>query len=430
MYSLRNRTRHSRGLIVAAVVACATSMLAVGIAGAASTHASVKAAAVHSTLGQKFKGTYTICEDAANSGVFAFLGDNDELGATAWATDINKAGGLLGHKVVLVPVDDETNPALAASNVRKCVSQYHANAIFGPEETATVAAAIPVADSLHALMLTWGSGWSGQGNTFAQLAGSAFPAIDNVFFADDLATFNYLVKPHHYTRVAVIQDDSPGGLGNGNYVKGLCKSKAYNCHVVSVETIPTGEPNPTPAILQMLAANPQIIVLGLIPGEPTSSVLTAIRAQNRSIPISECSGCTTSSFISSVGGPSGMSGVYSIGGPVQTTELPAKGANVQAIAATKAYIAGMEAAGHGTPDDLNAGGTGWTAGIELEAAVKAAGSINSAAVIKQLEVQKLVTGGGGQVIFWNRSKYHHANITNIITAMVTITSSGGQKVVK
>ena len=125
-----------------------------------------------------------------------------------------------------------------------------------------------------------------------------------------------------------------------------------------------------------------------------------------------------------------MSGVYSIGGPVQTTELPAKGANVQAIAATKAYIAGMKAAGLGTPDDLNAGGTGWTAGIELEAAVKAAGSINSAAVIKQLDVQKLVTGGGGQVIFWNRSKFHHANITNIITAMVTITSSGGQKVVK
>jgi hypothetical protein len=180
----------------------------------------------------------------------------------------------------------------------------------------------------------------------------------------------------------------------------------------------------------MLAANPQIIVLGLIPGEPTSSVLTSIRAQNQSIPLSECSGCTTSSFISSVGGPSGMSGVYSIGGPVQTTELPATGANVQAIAVTKTYIAGMKEAGLGTADDLNAGGEGWDAGTELEAAVKAAGTINSAAVIKQLNVQKLVTGGGGQVLFWNRSQFHHATITNIITAMVTITSSGGQKVVK
>jgi branched-chain amino acid transport system substrate-binding protein len=417
-------------LIVAAVVACAASMLAVGVSGAASVHTSLKAALVHSTLAPKFKGTYTVCEDAANSGVFSFLGDDDELGATAWAKDVNKAGGLLGNKVVLVPVDDETNPALAASNVRKCVSQYHANAIFGPEETATMATAIPVADSLHELMLAWGSGWAGQGNTFSQLAGSAFPAIDNVFFADDLATFQYLIKPRHYTRVAVIQDDSPGGLGNGNYVTGLCKSKAYNCKVVSVETIPTGEPNPTPAILQMLAANPQIIVLGLIPGEPTSSVLTSIRAQNQSIPLSECSGCTTSSFISSVGGPSGMSGVYSIGGPVQTTELPATGANVQAIAVTKTYIAGMKEAGLGTADDLNAGGEGWDAGTELEAAVKAAGTINSAAVIKQLNVQKLVTGGGGQVLFWNRSQFHHATITNIITAMVTITSSGGQKVVK
>ena len=414
--------RHGRGLVAAVVVACAASMLAVGVSGAASVHSSSQT--------PKFKGTYTICEDAANSGFFAFLGDNDELGATAWATDVNKAGGLLGHKVVLVPQDDETNPALAASNVRKCVSQYHANAIFGPEETSTVATAIPVADSLHALMLTWGSGWSGQGNTFAQLAGTAFPAIDNVFFADDLATFKYLVKPHHYKRIAVIQDDSPGGLGNGNFVKGLCKEKAYNCNVVSVETIPTGEPNPTPAVLQMLAANPQIIVLGLIPGEPTSSVLTSIHAQNPNIPISECSGCTTSSFISSVGGPSGMNNVYSIGGPDMEIQLPRTGNNVQAIAATKAYIAGMKEAGLGTPDDLNAGGEGWTAGTELEAAVKAAGTINSAAVIKQMQVQKLVTGGGGQAVFWARNPYHHANMTDIVTAMVTITASGGQQLVK
>ncbi|HEY5273740.1 MAG TPA: ABC transporter substrate-binding protein [Acidimicrobiales bacterium] len=422
MRSTGNRSWRGRGVIAATVVACAASMLAVGISGAAEAHA----AAPHVTAAPHFKGTYTICEVDANSGSFSFLGNNDELGATAWAKDINKAGGLDGYKVVLVKEDDETNPALAASLVRKCVSQVHANVIWGPEETATMATAVPVADDLHMFLMTMGSGWAGQGIPNNQLDQTSFPAVDNVFYADDLATFQYLIDPQHLKRVAVIQDDSPGGLGNGAYTTGLCK--VHGCKVVSTQTIPTGEPDPTPAVLSMLAANPQIIVLGLIPGEPTFSVLNAIRAQNPNIPISECSGCTTSSFISSAGGVTGMHNIYSIGGPYSTIKLPATGLNVQAIAATKAYIAGMKEAGLGSADDVNAGGIGWDAGVELQAAVKAAGTINSPAVEKALRTQSVVTGGDGQALFWNRNAKHYDTIAHIITSMVTITSGDGQKV--
>jgi ABC-type branched-subunit amino acid transport system substrate-binding protein len=422
MRSANNRLRRGRGVIAALVVACAGSMLAVGISSAAEA----RPAAVAATAVAHFKGNYTICEDDANSGVFSFLGDDDELGATAWAKDINKAGGLDGYKVVLVKEDDETNPALAASLVRKCVSQVHANVIWGPEETATMATAVPVADDLHFFLMTLGSGWAGQGIPNNELDQTSFPAVDNVFYADDLATFQYLIDPQHLKRVAVIQDDSPGGLGNGAYTTGLCKT--HGCKVVSVQTIPTGEPDPTPAVLSMLAANPQIIVLGLIPGEPTFSVLNAIRAQNPNIPISECSGCTTSSFISSAGGVTGMHNIYSIGGPDSTIKLPATGLNVQAIAATKAYIAGMKEAGLGTSDDINSGGIGWDAGVELQAAVKAAGTINSAAVEKALQTQNVVTGGDGQALFWSRNAKHYDTISHIITSMVTITSGDGQKV--
>src|ERR1700759_3186312 len=40
----------------------------------------------------------TICEIAATSGPFSALGSNDELGATAWAAMVNKAGGVQGHQ--------------------------------------------------------------------------------------------------------------------------------------------------------------------------------------------------------------------------------------------------------------------------------------------------------------------------------------------
>src|ERR1700754_1897821 len=38
----------------------------------------------------------TICEIAATSGPFTQLGVDDELGATAWADMVNKAGGIIG----------------------------------------------------------------------------------------------------------------------------------------------------------------------------------------------------------------------------------------------------------------------------------------------------------------------------------------------
>src|SRR5215472_17458456 len=113
--------------------------------------------------GSGASGPLTICEIAATSGPFAQLGDNDELGATAWAAMVNKAGGILGHKITLVPENDASDPATAAALVRKCVTHVHANFIFGPEETATASAAVPIANNLHEVMLSMGSGWAGQG---------------------------------------------------------------------------------------------------------------------------------------------------------------------------------------------------------------------------------------------------------------------------
>src|ERR1700743_3572095 len=74
----------------------------------------------------------TICEIAATSGPFAQLGTDDELGATAWAAMVNKAGGVMGHKVTLVQENDASDPATAAALVHKCLTQRHGNHILAP----------------------------------------------------------------------------------------------------------------------------------------------------------------------------------------------------------------------------------------------------------------------------------------------------------
>jgi len=364
----------------------------------------------------------TICEIAATSGPFAQLGTNDELGATAWADMVNKAGGLMGHKVTLVPENDASDPATAAALVHKCVTQVHANFIFGPEETSTASAAIPVANQLQEVLLGWQSGWTGQGISSANLTSYSFPGIGNVFFADDLATITQLIVPRHYTRVAVIEDNAPGGLGNTQYMQGLASQYGYQ--VVASQVTNPGATDDTPQALNLLKANPQIIVLGLIPGPDTITFLKAVRAQDPTIPISECSGCATSTFVNAVGGQTAMQDVYMIGTPENVlSAIPSSSATAAGLSDTKAYIAAMKAAGMGSANQVDEGGEGWDTGRELAAAVTTAKSIAPGDVKNALQHQTIVTGGI-QVYYWQRSPSNYANITQIDSAVVTVGANG------
>jgi ABC-type branched-subunit amino acid transport system substrate-binding protein len=364
----------------------------------------------------------TICEIAATSGPFAQLGTNDELGATAWAAMVNKSGGLMGHKVTLVQENDASDPATAAALVHKCVTQVHANYIFGPEETSTASAAIPVANQLQEVLLGWQSGWTGQGISNANLTSYSFPGIGNVFFADDLATITQLIVPRHYTRVAVIEDNAPGGLGNTQYMQGLASQYGYQ--VVASQITNPGATDDTPQALNLLKANPQIIVLGLIPGPDTITFIKAVRAQNPTIPISECSGCATSTFVNAVGGATAMQDVYLIGTPENVlSAIPNSSATAAGLTDTKAYIAAMKAAGMGSANQIDEGGEGWDTGRELAAAVTTAKSISAGDVKNALQHQTLVTGGI-QVYYWQRSPSNYANITQIDSAVVTVGAGG------
>jgi ABC-type branched-subunit amino acid transport system substrate-binding protein len=365
----------------------------------------------------------TICEIAATSGPFSALGSNDELGATAWAAMVNKAGGVQGHQVKLVPENDASNPATAAALVHKCVTQEHANFIFGPESTATTAAAVPVANQLQTVLLGWASGWNGQGISDANLHGYAFPGIGNVYFADDQAMITQIIVPRHYTRVALIQDNTPGGLSNGPYMNGL-QSK-YGYQVVATQIVNPGATNDTPQVLNLLKANPQVIVLGLTPGPDTITFLKSMRAQNPTIPIGECSGCATTQFVDAVGGPTTMSNIYLIGTPENVlAAFPSSSANAAGVADTKAYIAAMKAAGLGTATQIDEGGEGWDTGRELADATDTAKSIKEGDVKSALLKQKL-TVGGIVMYEWTRSSSDYSTMNGSgDSAMVTVGADG------
>src|ERR1700731_4984055 len=63
-----------------------------------------------------------------------FSGDGKALvqGYDLWAQDINKAGGLLGHKVSMKYVDDTSSTAQVVTNYQTLITQDQVALVFGP----------------------------------------------------------------------------------------------------------------------------------------------------------------------------------------------------------------------------------------------------------------------------------------------------------
>ncbi|MDE3083188.1 MAG: ABC transporter substrate-binding protein, partial [Acidobacteriota bacterium] len=66
------------------------------------------------------------------SGDFSADGLAFQQGYKLWAADVNKTGGLLGHKVVLDIVSDASSPTQVVTNYQKLISVDHVNLTFGP----------------------------------------------------------------------------------------------------------------------------------------------------------------------------------------------------------------------------------------------------------------------------------------------------------
>jgi branched-chain amino acid transport system substrate-binding protein len=66
------------------------------------------------------------------TGDFSDSGTSVERGYKLWASQINAAGGLLGHKVVFKIVDDASSPTQVVTNYQTLINKDHVNLVLGP----------------------------------------------------------------------------------------------------------------------------------------------------------------------------------------------------------------------------------------------------------------------------------------------------------
>jgi len=360
------------------------------------------------------------CGDLALAGPYAQIGETDNWGATAYFKHVNATGGILGHKVNYVSFNNQSNAAQSELIARKCIQQYHANVIIGPESGADTESALPIAN--HTILISLSSGWQTNGYPANELNSWGFPGFYDVFYQDQFASVQNLIVPRHYTRVALLEDNCGSVcLANQGSVQALAKQ--YGFQLVSTQIDQVGATDVTPQVLALLAAKPQIILFGLVPGTDSITAIRAIRAQNPTIPISECSACELPSFIAAAGGASVMKNIYVLGSMSNWLEKAQQGTSAQekaTAAGLQAYMAGMKAAGLGAEDQIDNSQEGWDAGLEITWAIQQAGNLDESTIMQKLQHLNINTLG----IVWNRDPSNYENISQVLAAMEIINPDG------
>jgi len=362
------------------------------------------------------------CGDLALAGPYAQIGETDNWGATAYFKHVNATGGILGHKVNYVSFNNQSNAAQSELIAKKCIQQYHANVIIGPESGADTESALPIAIANHTILISLSSGWQTNGYPANELNSWGFPGFYDVFYQDQFASVQNLIVPRHYTRVALLEDNCGSVcLANQGSVQALAKQ--YGFQLVSTQIDQVGATDVTPQVLALLAAKPQIILFGLVPGTDSITAIRAIRAQNPTIPISECSACELPSFIAAAGGASVMKNIYVLGSMSNWLEKAQQGTSAQekaTAAGLQAYMAGMKAAGLGAEDQIDNSQEGWDAGLEITWAIQQAGNLDESTIMQKLQHLNINTLG----IVWNRDPSNYENISQVLAAMEIINPDG------
>jgi branched-chain amino acid transport system substrate-binding protein len=93
-----------------------------------------------------FKGTYKVGAVFSATGRTSFLGDPEKKTAEMITEQINKAGGINGHKLELIVYDTEGDATKCNLAVKKLITQDKVCAVIGPSLSGTSLAVVPLAE--------------------------------------------------------------------------------------------------------------------------------------------------------------------------------------------------------------------------------------------------------------------------------------------
>ena len=289
------------------------------------------------------------------------IGISLSLSGDFWAADVNKSGGLLGHKVVLDIVSDASSPTQVITNYQKLISVDHVNLTFGPFSSLLT---LPAAKAVSRYGYAMVEGAGGAPSVFSAGLKNVFDVtlpVANALqpFAKWISSLPASQRPK---TAAYVTSNDPFTQPQLPVAQKILEKAGIK--TVYNNVFPAEVTDFTPIADKVAAAKPQVVILGAVDVPTVSSFMQAF----------EQSGFNPKVFIATAG--------------------PDQGTAFTKMVAEYNKLYG------GTPAGVNADvAEAYSVGQTIAAAVKATGGFDNSKIIKYLHSGKVIATVQGNASF-------------------------------
>jgi branched-chain amino acid transport system substrate-binding protein len=373
------RVNLSYALLAAAALMAAVVLAVADNSSAASAHTTAKAASL---------SPITIGVSLSLSGDFSADGQAYQKGYELWASDQNKAGGLLGHPIKLDIISDASSTSQVVTNYEKLIGSNKDQLVFAPFSTLLTVPAARVAARYGYAMV---GGSDGGPTVFSAGLKNVFdvsiPVKSNlVTFAQWVASLPKAKRPKTAAYVTV---DDPFTQPQIPLAQKILKKAGVKTVVDKV--FPEEATDYSAIANEVATAKPDVVILGSV-DVPTVSAFTHVFIQQHYNP---------KAFIATSGPDQGQQFVNAVGSGNENGIFVPNGwypgfKKADSEKMVKDYVAKYGGTASGVNADV---AEAYSVGQVLTQAVKATGGFNQPKIIKYLKSNVTLNSVQGPVKF-------------------------------
>jgi branched-chain amino acid transport system substrate-binding protein len=329
----------------------------------------------------------TIGVSLSLSGDFSADGLAYQQGYKLWAADVNKAGGLLGHKVILDIKSDASSATQVVTNYKTLISVNHVNLTFGPFSTLLT---LPSAQTVNRYGYAMIEGAGGGPSVFQAGLKNVFDVTLPVSY--DLAPFaHWLTSQPTSTRPTTIAYVTSNDPFTEPVVKQAQQLIGSKLQTVYNNVFPAELTDFTSIADAVAASKAQVVVLGSVDVPTVSAFMQAFEQAHY----------TPEAFVATAGPDQGTSFITAVGaGNADGMMVPNSwfggSTNPASVKMVNEYIKKYGGTAAGVNADI---AEAYSVGQVMAQAVNATKGFNNAKIIKYLHSGKTLSSVQGSVKF-------------------------------
>src|SRR5215472_2197235 len=223
----------------------------------------------------------TIGVSVSLTGDFSADGQAFQRGYNLWASDVNKAGGLLGRQVKFIYLDDKSDPTQGSTNVQQLISSDHVDMLFGPFSSLITGPTATVAARYGYAMIEGAGGAPAVFNTPSNKAKHnvfdvSYPIVDQY---DPLTNWIKSLPASQRPKTAAYPIvDNPFTIPPEQRAQGQLESVGVK--TVYSKVLPAELPNATSVADQVAAKGAEAVLLGTVDVPTVAAFLKAFQQQH------------------------------------------------------------------------------------------------------------------------------------------------------